>query len=255
VLRMEVGWVEVGKGLGQILTGYLIFFLGIFIGASLVFYATFGLPDEHLQFKSSRTPGLGGLWALYIGMAILGLVGLFGYGYIAGGQFRCMMSSSERHGSRWMMFFCICCLFIGPALNVAAGIAGGQRYSELRRAASIYNAAPANPAEQYLQLVSFAIGLLYPFFFLLFMRAAACCIRARGLVMLFNVYLIFALAVAAATGIFVFDPGQLAKYPQVIALLPLGWGACGLGFLALVILSRIFILGTMQRIRSPLEYQ
>src|SRR5262249_44622668 len=129
-LRMEVGWQDVGKGLSQVLFGYVTIFVGVAVGVGLVLISPYGMGG---QIRTGRTPSLASLWQFYIGMGILSVIGLIGYIIIIGGQFKCMMGAAERHGARWFMFACITCLLIGPAFHFTSGFAGLQRYPELKR--------------------------------------------------------------------------------------------------------------------------
>jgi hypothetical protein len=252
-LRMEVGWTDVGRGLGQILVGYLIGFTGFVVGFGLVAWAVYGLPDDNGTFKP-RTPSVSHLWQLYFGLAILVLVTLYAYAYVAGGLFRCMMGSSERHGARWFMFAALVCMFMGPAFHVAAGIVGIQRGPDFNRASTALNEIKLNQTGQNLQLIGFAIGLAYPLCFLLYLRAAASCLQARIHVLLLNLFLLFAFPLVALTGYSIYDDTFATKNAQVAALLNLGWMGLSLGYLAIIFIMRLCILKTMERVRSPLDY-
>src|SRR5262245_34815760 len=121
-LRMETGWEDVGKGLSQILFGYLTLVLGIGIGVGLIVLSVGNM--GHQPGRPPGRPSMASLWQLYIGLGVLSVVGLLSYLFILAGQFRCMLGAAERHGARWFMFACITCLLIGPGLNIASGIAG-----------------------------------------------------------------------------------------------------------------------------------
>lgn len=250
-LRMEIGWSEVGRGLGQILLGIFFHFIGAVAGVGLIMVALYGLPND--SGVRTRAPGTGSLWLLYSGLATLVLINLLGYLTVASGQFRCMMSSSERQGARWLMFFCIACMFIGPAFNIAAAIAGSQRAFDINNTKT-FTEIHYTQTGQYLKLVGFGLGLLYPLFFLLFLRATAICMHARFHVMVLNLFLMYAIAVVGCTAYLLYDPRY--ALPQGLPVMALGFGWLGLilGYLTLIGVMRFCVLRTMERVRSPLDY-
>jgi hypothetical protein len=251
-LRMEVGWTEVGKGLGQVLVGYLIGVVGTVVGVALIALSLYGIPEAGTL--KVRTQTNSSLWQFYIGLAILSLIGLFSFLYVAGGQFRCMMGASERQGARWFMFGCLTCLLMGPAFNIAAGIAGVQQAIDINRGPQAFTDIKYNQTGQYLKLIGFTISLLYPLSFLLFLRQTACCMHARAHSLVLSVFLMFAFPLVAVTGYYIYDPQFAAKYEAVGALLGMGWLVLGAGYLAIILIMRLCVLRTMERVRSPLDY-
>jgi len=250
-LRMESGWTEVGKGLGQILLGYLIIVGGSGIGMGMIMAALFGMPDEHGgKLKSLKS---GTLWVLYLGLGIMVLINFFGYVTVARGQFRCMMSASERKGARWFMFLCMTCLFIGPAFNIVAGIAGAERSLDLERYQS-FTEMKYTQTGQTLRLTGFALGLLYPLGLVLFLRAVACCMHSPALVMMLNLFLLYSLGLVGWTGYILYDPRYTLTQGPLMQGLTLGWVVLVVGYLVLIGLTRFCVLKTMERVRSPLDY-
>ena len=178
-LRMEIGWGEVAKGLSQVLIGYAALFIGVAVGVGLVVIALFGLGDELI--KKGAKPSNATFWQLYLGLGILSVIGLISYRIIVGGQFKCMLYAPERNGTRWFMFLCIACLFLGPAFEAASGIASWQAIAELKKNPGNLQEFRLNPLVQRLHLVAFALSTLYPLCFTLFLRAIAVCLRATGM--------------------------------------------------------------------------
>ena len=134
---------------------------------------------EELARKNAK-PSNGSLWQLYLGLGILSITGIISYGIIVGGQFKCLLHAPERHGARWFMFLCIACLFLGPTFHVASGIASWQALTELKNHPGKVQDFHMNPLGHWLQLIGFAISLLYPLSFTLFLRTrwpSACACR------------------------------------------------------------------------------
>jgi hypothetical protein len=249
-LRMEVGWQDVGKGLTQVVMGYLVGFVGTAIGVGLVLLALYGMGDN---VSRTQKPSLVSLWQFYIGLGILSVIGLIAYVFILGGQFKCIMGAAERHGARWFMFLCITSLIIGPAFHLASGIGGLRAYPELRRGAAALQDLQLTEVGKWMQLAGFAISLLYPLFFLLFLRAIARCMHAQGYVSFINVYLIFAAVLTAATAFFIYNPAYFAKRPLEMVLLGGGWLVSLIVYVITILLIRVCIYTTTERIRSPLD--
>jgi hypothetical protein len=249
-LRMEVGWHDVGKGLTQVLFGYLTGFLGTAIGIGLVMLSLYGSGDN----MSRARPSLGSLWQFYIGMGILSVVGLISYVFILGGQFKCMMGAAERNGARWFMFMCITSLIIGAAFHLASGVAGLRAYPDWRRGATTLQELQLTELGKVMQLAGFGVGLLYPLFFILFLRAIAACMNAYGYVKFINVYLVFAGALIAATAFMIYNPSYFTRHPTETLLLAGGWVVSMLTYVVSILLIRVCIYQTMERLRSPLDF-
>lgn len=257
-LRLEMGWGEVATGLSKVLLGYATMFLGITVGLGLVLVALYGLPDEPNVKKAAAAgakPNLGSLWALYFGLGILSIVGFVSYWMIVGGQFRCMMGAAERNGARWFMFCCIACLFLGPAFELATGIANWQALSDLKQNPQHLQHFQLNPLGRWLHVIAFGIGMLYPLCFLLFLRASAVCLRADTLVMLINSFGVFAVALVAATGFAIFQhpPGGRPMPPGQAMLLGMGWLAMVVMYIGLIVMTRVSISAVMNSVKSPLD--
>ena len=254
-LRMETGWNDVASGLGRVLFGYLLFIVGVLVGVGLVVLSAFnGLAAEGAARVGM--PSIGSMWLLYIGLGILSIIGTFGYLIIMGGQWRCLHGASERHGARWLMFFCLTCLFAGPALNAAACIGGGlQRGPNLQRGARSFRDMKFSAQARYMQLAGAAAGVLYSVFFLLFLRAVALCHGAQAHVMLVNFFLVFVgtlVAASAYVGYLSFrDMIKDENDPRLWLLA--GWGVCFLFYLILIGSIRSCVLRSMARVRSPLD--
>jgi hypothetical protein len=258
-LRMEMGWGDVASGLTKVLFGYGTLFLGTAIGVGLLAVSMYSFDEvlgkEVAKKAAQPKASLGQLWCLYLGMGILSVIGLISYCIIIGGQFRCMMGAAERHGARWFMFICIACLFLGPAFHIATGIANYQALAELKNHPRRIETFQLNPMGQWLQLIGFAISMVYPLFFILFLRAVAVCMRADAHVMLVNVFVVIACSLVAATGYELFEhrPGTKPLPPQHTMALGLAWGVMLVLYAGLIGVIRICIQKVIGNVKSPLE--
>lgn len=116
-LRSEGAWSEVSAGLTKILLGYLVFAFGVALAGACIGSSIVPL----MQKKALKTEHL---WMFYAGGGILKLAILISWGMVIKGQFTCLMSSTERNGARWIIFFCLTCVFMGPVLQWSAWIGG-----------------------------------------------------------------------------------------------------------------------------------
>jgi hypothetical protein len=256
-LRMETGWNDVVSGLAKVLFGYLVFIVGTGVGVGLVVLSAYSwLFADGGARAAGRLPSLGAMWMLYIGLGILSVVGTFGYLITMAGQWRCLQGASERFGARWLMFFCLTCLFAVPTLNAAACIGGGlQRGPDLQKGARTFREVQFSPRARYMQLASAAASLLYSLFFLLFLRAVARCHASSAHVTLVNFFLVF---VGVLVGLTVYV-GYLSFRDMIRPendprLWILGaWGVCFLFYLFLIGAVRSCIIKSVARVRSPLD--
>jgi hypothetical protein len=191
---------------------------------------------------------------LYLGLGILSVIGLISYGIIVGGQFKCMMGAAERHGARWFMFICIACLSFGPAFEIASGASNYQAMQELKSNPAAIRDLQLNPLGQWLRLIGFAISMLYPLLFLLFLRAVAICLRSNPHVLLVNFFVLIAAMMVVATGyvLYLHPPGG-KPIPSQLALTVAGaWGIVLLMYVALLFVMRGLIVTVMGSVKSPL---
>jgi hypothetical protein len=254
-LRMEFGWTGVAGGLTHVLVGYATMIVGIAVGVGFVILAFHNGMDGML--KRGAKPSMGSIWMLYIGLGVLSLVGLLSYGFIIGGQFKCMFYASERHGARWFMLLCIACMVLGPACQVGSIIASWQVLKEARgNPAKLQEFQQVGPG-RWMQLTAFGVSMLYPFCFCLFLRAVAVCLRAYKHATAINVFLGLGAALAVGTGYVLFQhPHGGGPTPVALMLAINGsWAVLGIVYIGLIAAMRICIGTVMGRVRSPLEFQ
>ncbi len=254
-LRMEPGWNEVASGLGLILVGYLVFFIGTAVGVGLIIWSMFSVLGGGGGGRMVATPGIGTVWIFYIGLGVLSIVGTFGYLIVLGGHWRCMHGAAERHGARWLMFFCVTALFAGPALEVASYIAGCQKAPELSRGASSFNEMQFTRTGRYMQLAGAGATLLYTVLFLLFLRAVGLCHGSRRHVLLVNFFLLLVvLLVGGSVYVGYLSYTEPTSELNKVKLGLIGaWGAILLFYLVLIGTMRLCVLRSVAQVRSPLD--
>lgn len=116
-IRSEGSWERVGGGLGKVLFGYGIFTLGLLLAGACVVAAI----EPLLAKKALKTKHI---WLFYLGGGIQGLASLAAWLTVINGQFECCMNVTERRGARWVIFFCLCCVVMGPLLKFTAWFGG-----------------------------------------------------------------------------------------------------------------------------------
>jgi hypothetical protein len=249
-LRSEFGWKEVESGLGRILLGY-----SALIGGLLLCFGLVGISVYYmLKYPTTASnPNLGYLWLFYLGLGLTGLVCPIAYVIILMGKVRCALSAPERHGARWLIFACLTCILMGPALNVGACVTGMKERPDIRRGPGGFARIRFSKTGLGMQVASSIIGLASLLFFVLFLRAVGQCFLDRGRILLVNSYLFFLMLLVAGILYVALADRKLLFKPAVV--LGLGGGLV-LGFfwyLFLVATFRTCISNGLAQIRPPLE--
>ena len=117
VLHSERSWDRVSAGLGRTMMGYVVGVLGVCVGVGL------SAPSAWMMMHG-KTMKPEHIWMFFVGLAILKLSWLFAWGLVVGGHFQCLMASTERHGAKWVIFFCLTCVIMGPVLYFLAWFGG-----------------------------------------------------------------------------------------------------------------------------------
>ncbi len=249
-LRMEFGWKDVESGLGRILVGYTVLIGGLLFCAALVVISVLHIAKHP---TTPKNPNLPHLWLLYLGLGLTSLVCPISYVLILMGKIRCALNAPERNGARWLMFACLTCILMGPALNVTAGVTGMKERPDIRRGPDGIMRIRFNNVGLGMQVAGGIIGLGSLLFFMLFLRAIGRCFLDRGRILHVNLYLFFlALLVAGTLYAILQGPKPLARPALLLALL----GGMVLAFfwhLVLIGTSRTCIARGLKQIRSPLE--
>jgi hypothetical protein len=211
-LRMEAGWVGVREGLGRILVGYYVLFFGTTV---TVLFMMLALGDL-LKSSESDTTKVGAIWALWISVAVIGLIQLYGFVTILKGKWACLLNSPERGGARWLIFACMICIVMGPVLNLICSFGGVPRADKLAALLNMYTV---------LQLAGIALSLASSILFVLFLRAVVSCFGDEGSVSHLNLFL-FLDGVLTATVVFLFvtDPEVFFQPGTVLGMIGCGFG-------------------------------
>jgi hypothetical protein len=247
-LRNEFGWHEVAEGLGKILLSYAVLIIGTLLGVGLAVGAlVLALDPNHQRGDLTH------VWVFYIGLGILSLVGLIAYCILLAGKWRCLMGAPERNSSRWLMFACMTCIVMGPALNIVVGWTGVAKKPVFKEGVLGFKHLKFTRLGGHMQIASGVIGFGSLIFFLLFLKAIARSFDHRGCLLLINFYMTFAVLMIGATLYVFFYARQLLLKRDVLISLGVGWIIAALWYLVLIAKTRWCIIYGMKQIRSPLD--
>jgi hypothetical protein len=248
MLRFEVGWSEVRRGLGLILRGYFVLIAAVFLLIGLI-WALF----LQAAIARAKIPWQVRDISLFLGLTLLGVAALYSYGCIVVGHWRCLMNAPERRGARWLMFACLTCILAGPMLNFGAGLTGVQTKPKLERGFDGIRDLKYTRDGAMMQLGSGAVSALGNVLFILFLRAVARCFEDRARVFLVNIYLVFVIALSVATVGLTFAAADFRLLMIYLIPLGLGWLASFVGYLIVVALIRSGITHGLSKLSSPLK--
>ncbi len=251
-LRQEHGWTEVYSGLGRILLGYLIIVAGSMLAGALVGLAVLRIIKQvQVQPGQQVKLDVAFLWFFYLGLGIMSLVGLFGYGSIVIGYGRCLLNVPERCGARWLLFISMTCLLMGPALNVVAGFSMEEGIDLNKGAGGLAN-IQFTPFGVKLQIAGTATALASLVSFMLFLRAIAQCFLDKSRASHVLVYLIFLVLLVQQTLYLQFGKIPPQRLIQFVTGVALGWLIGFLWYLYLIASMRLCILNGLSQVKSPL---
>jgi hypothetical protein len=248
-LRLEAGWLEVGRGLTKILVGCLLLIGGPVVAVSLCVLLVVSLPGKPIT-KANLLAFEAVFW---LGVAIVVLCGIFGYWKILAGVWKCLKHAPERCGARWLMFCCMTCMTMGPALNMAFGWGCVKRAPTFQRGPDGLKLLQLDESFRVKQVACITIFLTSLALFILFLRSVARCFGDTGRVTHVTVYwIVWGLFLGWAGYVFVLNPDELLKL-ETWVLLGAGFAISFLWCLYLVLSIRLCISSGMQYMRSPLE--
>jgi hypothetical protein len=249
-LRIEYGWREVSGALTKILLGYFILVVGCIAGGCVFVVALRGRELEILpRGVSKNTTEL----LMILGGLLLGLSSLISYGMVMVGKWRCLMSAPERRAAKWLMFTCILCMLVGPVMHAMFSVGGGgaDNFRALKKGQDGVEDIKFEATGAVLQLVGLAISLSSTVLFVLFLRAVGSCFNNKFLVNSIHLYLLYlALLIGGTVKVALTGPKILLK-PDVVMALSLGWVGFAVGYLVIIIATRICILNGLSRVQSP----
>jgi hypothetical protein len=247
-VRFEYGWLDVQSGLVKILQGYAVLIGGLAFCGFLIVCSVVQIGHA----ARARLP-VSSLWLFYLGIGLPAVFVPLGYGMIAIGKWRCLMNAPERFHCRWLMFACMACLLMGPAINITASVTGLKTAPELKRGPEGFRQMKFTPLGAGMQIASGVISFGSLVLFVLFLRGIAKCFEAHARVSLTTLYLVFLAALVVASVYVGFRIDRYMNQPIVLVGLGVGWLAVFLGYLFLIMVIRGCIAAGVAKMRSPLD--
>jgi hypothetical protein len=249
-LRKEKSWNDVASGLGKVLLGYAVLILGWIIAAGFL-YACYAPMLAHKPLKIEH------VWYFYIGAAVLKVSGLFSWGLILAGQWRCLMSSSERKGARWIIFFCMTCVVMGPVLNMVAWFGGLSTPIKWTGGPQAMQAVKLKFTllGLYLMSASLITAGLYKLSFWYYLQTCASCMDARKAWITVWLFVASVLGMLGATAWWYYvrlHPNQFVDLaPYIVA----GWVGVAIYWVAMIVVVKMAIEQTMALVYDPMQGQ
>lgn len=247
-LRNEKAWSEVAGGLGKVLIGYAALVAGWMVAAGF-FYACLA------PLLANKQPKIEHLWYFYIGVATLKITGLASWGLILAGQWRCLMNSPERNGARWVMFFCMTCVVMGPVLHFLAWFGGLQTPIKWTGGPQAIHAAKIKFTMMglYVMAASLVTSLGYKLSFWYYLQTVSGCVgasKARTYVWMF--FLIVG-GMAAFTGWWFFGRLHINKFTDLAPWVAAGWVAVAFYWVSMIVVVKVAIEQAMAEVFNPMQ--
>ena len=247
-LRVEAGsWNNVAQGLTRILMGYVIIVLGALVGVGMITLAVANLKGAN---KSSLLAFEAICW---VGVSVVILTSVVGYGMIIRGQWSCLKNTPDRHGAKWLMFACMTCLLMGPTLNTAFSYGGVKRMPDFHRGPRHLKMVEFDSATIHLQVASGAVSLASGLLFLGFLRAVARCFGDVRRMARVNLYLLATGLLLGGTVYLAFGARDTFMLPGVLLFLGVGWVVSFFWYLYLLLTIRFCITEGLRHTVSPLS--
>jgi hypothetical protein len=247
-LREEFGWHGVAEGLGKVLLSYAILFGGTLLGIGLAIGALY------LALAKDRNANdLTHVWVFYIGLGMLSVVGIISYFMLLGGKWRCLIGAPERNHSRWLMFTCMTCIIMGPALNIVVGWTGMEKRPAFKQGVLGFKEIRYSKFGSTMQVASGALGLASQLFFLLFLLATARSFEHKGCINHVNLFLALFVLLIGTTVFLALGHRKLLFTPRVLIALGSAWVIASIWYLVVIAKVRNCIIAGMKSIKSPLD--
>jgi len=248
--RFEYGWLDVQSGFAKILQGYAVLIGGLGFCVFLIVASVMQI--SHV--KPQANIPVGSLWLFYLGIGLSTVIFPVGYGLIAVGKWRCLMNAPERFHCRWLMFACMACVLMGPALNLTSSFTGLQTAPELKGGPEGFKKVEFTTLGGALQLASAILALGSLVLFVLFLRGIARCFEDQACIRLNDLYLTFLAALAAASVHSGFNVMEIiSTKPIILAVLGVGWLLAFVGYVFLIMNMRACIRNGLASMRAPLD--
>jgi hypothetical protein len=191
---------------------------------------------------------------IIVAALVTGATSLISYGMVMAGKWRCLMGAPERRAAKWLMFTCMLCMLVGPMMNVAFSVfgAGADNFRAIKKGYDGVEDVKFESTGAILQLVGFAMSLSSTVLFVLFLRAVGSCFNSNVLVSAIHLYLLYlALLVGGTVQVSLMGPKTLMK-PDILLALALGWLGFVVGYVVIIVATRICIFNGLNRVQSPL---
>jgi hypothetical protein len=247
-LRAEKSWIDVAGGLGRVLWGYAALIGGWTVAGAFIF----GAYAPILNHKQVRIEHI---WYFYIGAGVLKVAGLLSWGLILAGQWRCLMSSTERRGARWVIFFCLTCVVMGPVLHMLAWFGGlstpirwtggPQAFQGLKLKFTLMGL--------YVMCASLITSGLYKLSFWYYLQTVAACMGASKARIFVWLYGVLVLGVAGATAWWLFGDLHRNRFTDLAPWIALGWVSVAAYWVMMIVVVKFAIEQTVALIYDPMK--
>ena len=246
VLHGERTWDRVSAGLGRTMIGYAVGFLGLCIGLGLSATSIW-------QMMHGKTMKIEHIWMFYIGLAVLNLSWLFAWGLIVGGHFQCLMSSTERHGAKWIIFFCLTCVIMGPALYFLSWFAGMSTPMNWQLGLAGAQKIRFNTLGLGMLVGSAIADGLYMLSFWYYLAVVAKCIRSQSAILMVGMYALVLGSAVAVTAFLIMNLDNVKHDPRLAIAAAGAWCVVGIYWFAMVGVVKVAIDRTMKMVGKPFD--
>jgi hypothetical protein len=246
VLHSERSWDRVSSGLGKTLLGYVIGLVGLIVGLGVTI-------TPLLQMMAHKPQKIEHVWMFYIGLAIIKLSGLFAWGLIIGGQFQCLMSSPERHGAKWVIFFCLTCIVMGPALYFLAWFAGLSVPINWQMGLAGVQKVRFNTFGLGMMIASAVCSVLYTLSFWYYLGVVAKCMRSKSAILMVGMNSLVLGCATAFTAYLCFNLDHVMRQPMLAAVAGGAWIIVELYWFAMIVVVKFAIDRTMKLVSNPFD--
>lgn len=247
-LQAEKSWGEVSSGLGKVLLGYGVAVFGSMVAAALFYTAV-----QPLLHTPPRRMTIEHKWFLYGGLAVSLISSLSAWGMIIAGQFRCLMSSSERNGAKWIIFMCMCCVVMSPVLQTLAWMFGTATPVRWHEGPLAVRGARFTLGGLYLMAASGITSFLYLATFWYYLQTVAMCMGALKARIFVFMYLVLTVAMACFTGYWMFGglhPNRVTEYAPYVSL---GWALLSVYWVVMIFVVKVSIDQTISAAYNPMR--
>ncbi len=246
-LRAEKAWVEVARGLGKVLLGYAALIAGWLVAAAFL-YSCYAPILNRKPLKIEH------MWYFYIGLAVLKITGLLSWGLILAGQWRCLMSSSERKGAKWVIFFCMTCVVMGPVLHMLAWF-GGLSSTPIHRwgGPQAMQSATFSVLGKYLMCASLITSGLYKISFWYYLHTVASCMGASKAKLFVTGFILAVVGMAGFTCWWWLGHLHVNLFNDLQLWIAVGWVSVSVYWVVMIVVVKVAIEQSMAEVHNPMH--